>query len=134
MLIVPNGIFFFFFFFKDYDNISQTHTNWEVIVVDMFLKIILVGVYSKYNYDDTRFKFYQNSENKGCGFTQRRCTELATGEICALDPDDITEEVLAIMVAEHEKFPKASMVYSKHYFVMRIKKLIPQENCSSRES
>jgi glycosyltransferase involved in cell wall biosynthesis len=68
--------------------------------------------------DDTRFKFYQNSENKGCGFTKRRCAELATGEICAfLDPDDaITEEALTIMVAEHEKFPNASMVYSKHYF------------------
>lgn len=37
---------------------------------------------------------------------------------CAfLDPDDaITKEALELMVAEHEKHPDASMVYSKHYF------------------
>ena len=110
-----NGIFF-----KDcYDSIiSQTYTNWEVIVVDDASKDNSVELIQNIIGDDTRFKFYQNSENKGCGFTKRRCAELATGEICAfLDPDDaITEEALAIMVAEHEKFPKASMVYSKHYF------------------
>ena len=68
--------------------------------------------------DDSRFKIEINAENEGCGFTKRRCTELSTGEICAfLDPDDaITEEAISVMVAEHEKHPEASMIYSKPYW------------------
>lgn len=107
-------------FFQDcYNSImAQTYSHWEVIIVDDASTDNSVAIIKKIIGEDTRFKVYENPENKGCGFTKRKCAELATGEICAfLDPDDaITEEALAIMVAEHEKFPKASMVYSKHYF------------------
>jgi glycosyltransferase involved in cell wall biosynthesis len=110
-----NGIFF-----KDcYDSIiSQTYTNWEVIIVDDASTDNSVAIIKKIIGEDTRFKVYENPENKGCGFTKRKCAELATGELCAfLDPDDaITSEALELMVAEHEKHPEASMIYSKPYF------------------
>lgn len=107
-------------FFQDcYDSInSQTYTNWEVIIVDDASTDDSVTVIKNMIGNDARFKLYENSENKGCGYTKRRSAELATGELCAfLDPDDaLTNEALEVMVAEHEKHPEASMIYSKPYF------------------
>lgn len=103
-------------YFDDcYDSIiAQTYTNWEVIIVDDSSTDDSVAIIKKIIGNDSRFKFYENTENKGCGYTKRKCAELATGEICAfLDPDDaITSDALSLMVAEHTKHPEASMVYS----------------------
>lgn len=98
--------------------IAQTYTNWEVIIVDDGSTDDSVAVVKKIIGEDSRFKFYENAENKGCGSTKRRCAELATGEICAfLDPDDaITSDALSLMVSEHEKHEEASMVYSNLFF------------------
>ncbi len=107
-------------YFEDCYNsiIAQTYPNWEVIIVDDGSKDDSVAKMKKFIGDDPRFKIFLNEENKGCGFTKRRCAELATGEICAfLDPDDaITSEALEVMVAEHAKHPEASAVYSQLYF------------------
>lgn len=107
-------------FFQDcYNSImEQTYPHWEVIIVDDASTDNSVAIIKKIIGEDTRFKVYENPENKGCGFTKRKCAELATGELCAfLDPDDaITTEALELMVAEHEKHPEASMIYSKPYF------------------
>lgn len=107
-------------FFADcYQSImAQTYGNWEVIIVDDASTDDSVAMMKKLIGDDTRFKVYQNDENRGCGFTKRRCAELATGEICGfLDPDDaITPEALEVMFEEHAKYPEASMIYSKPYF------------------
>jgi Glycosyltransferases involved in cell wall biogenesis len=107
-------------YFKDcYDSImAQTYSNWEVIIVDDCSKDDSVEQMKKMIGDDPRFKIFLNDENRGCGFTKRKCAELASGEICAfLDPDDaITEEALSVMVEEHEKYPQASMIYSKPFW------------------
>lgn len=107
-------------FFQDcYNSImAQTYSHWEVIIVDDASTDNSVAIIKKIIGEDTRFKVYENPENKGCGFTKRKCAELATGELCAfLDPDDaITTEALELMVAEHEKYPEASMIYSNLYF------------------
>lgn len=104
-------------FFKDcYDSIIlQTYKNWEVIIVDDSSTDDSVALIKKIIGDDSRFKLYENSENKGCGFTKRKCAEMASGEICAfLDPDDaITKEALEVMIAEHVKHNDASMIYSR---------------------
>lgn len=106
-------------YFEDcYNSImAQTYQNWEVIIVDDCSTDDSVAVMKRIIGDDSRFKIEINAENEGCGFTKRRCTELSTGEICAfLDPDDaITEEAISVMVAEHEKYPEASAIYSKPY-------------------
>ena len=98
--------------------IAQTYQNWEVIIVDDGSTDDSVAVMKEIIGDDARFKIEVNSENRGCGFTKRRCAELATGEICAfLDPDDaITPEALQIMVEEHKKHPDAAMIYSKPFW------------------
>ena len=106
-------------YFEDcYKSITaQTYQNWEVIIVDDCSTDNSVAVMEGLIGDDSRFKIEINSENKGCGFTKRRCAELASGEICAfLDPDDaITEEAISVMVAEHDKHLDAAAIYSKPY-------------------
>jgi len=97
---------------------AQTYDNWEVIIVDDGSTDDSVAVMKNMIGDDARFKTVLNSKNEGCGYAKRRCSELAQGEICAfLDPDDaITGEALELMVAEHQKYPQASMIYSKPYW------------------
>lgn len=96
---------------------AQAYDHWEVIIVDDGSSDDSVAVMKEIICDDARFKIEVNSENKGCGFTKRRCAELATGEICAfLDPDDaIIADALQVMVEEHEKHPNASMIYSQPF-------------------
>lgn len=69
--------------------INQTFQDFEVIIVDDYSNN---GSYEKVKEliaNDSRFKIYQNEENKGVGFTKRKCVELACGEFCGfLDPDD----------------------------------------------
>ena len=98
--------------------VAQTYEHWEVIIIDDNSTDDSVTVIKNMIGNDARFKIFLNEENKGCGYTKRRCAELATGEICAfLDPDDaITPEALEVMVAEHAKHPEASLVYSKPFW------------------
>ncbi len=107
-------------YFKNcYDSIvAQTYKNWEVIIVDDGSTDNSVMIMKEMIGDDARFRIEINKKNEGCGYTKRRCTELATGEICGfLDPDDaITEEALELMVAEHDKYPEAAMIYSKPFW------------------
>ncbi|MCS3530435.1 glycosyltransferase [Chryseobacterium sp. JUb7] len=78
-------------YFKEcYDSIiSQSHASWEVIIVDDASTDNSLEIIHNIIKEDPRFKVYENSSNKGCGYTKRRCAELATGDYCAyLDPDD----------------------------------------------
>jgi len=103
-------------FFKDcYESIiAQTYQNWEVIIVDDCSTDNSAEIVKKTIGNDSRFRFSENSENKGCGYTKRKCADLAAGEISAfLDPDDaLTEDALSLMVAQHAEHPEASFVYS----------------------
>ncbi|MFB9120332.1 glycosyltransferase family 2 protein [Bergeyella porcorum] len=80
-----------FEYFKDcYTSIiQQTFQDFEVIIVD---DCSTDGSFEKVKdwiKEDSRFKIFQNEENKGVGYTKKKCIELANGEICGfLDPDD----------------------------------------------
>lgn len=81
-------------YFKDcYASIvNQTVDNFEVIIVDDFSTDGSFEQIRELIKGDTRFKLFRNTENKGVGFTKRRCVELANGEICGfVDPDDVLE-------------------------------------------
>lgn len=106
-------------YFKEcYDSIlEQTYSNFEVIIVDDCSTDNSVQLIKELIEDDIRFKIYINKENKGCGYTKRRCAELATGEICGfLDPDDaLTNDALENSRLAHLEHPNASIVSSRWY-------------------
>lgn len=107
----------FEYFKQCYESLkNQTYQNFEIILVDdcskdgSFEKII------ELTKNDDRIKTYKNKENKGVGFTKKRCVELASGEICGfVDPDDaLTEDAIEISVKAHEN--KCVATYSQLYF------------------
>jgi len=78
-------------FFKDcYDSIiAQTYSNWEAIIVDDGSTDDSVSIIKNIIGNDARFRLFINEKNKGCGYTKRKCVELASGGICGfIDPDD----------------------------------------------
>src|ERR1700690_716768 len=87
-------------YFKDcYDSlISQTYNNWEEIILDYKSTDDSLEVIKTLIKEDERFKLFENEKNYGCGYTKRKCAELATGEICGfVDPDDaIVPEALEL--------------------------------------
>ncbi len=107
-------------YFKEcYDSImAQDYSNWEAIIVDDKSTDDSIAVISSLIKDDTRFVFYYNEENKGCGYAKRKCVEFATGEICGfLDPDDaITKDAVSLMVEAHQAHPEISLAHSIFYY------------------
>jgi len=95
---------------------AQTYDNWEIILVDDGSTDNSAEIYKKYE-SDPRFHIYFNDKNHGCGYTKRRCAELANGEICGfLDPDDCLSEKAAETMAEaHFRHPECSLIYSQYY-------------------
>ena len=97
--------------------LAQTYTNWEVVIVDDKSADNSFEIYEKYK-DDSRFHIYYNEKNEGCGYTKRRCAELATGEICGfLDPDDVLlVDALEKHVCKQQERTDCSAVVSRYYF------------------
>ena len=94
---------------------QQTYANWEVVLVDDASTDNSVKLYAELEQDE-RIHIYYNEQNMGCGYTKRRCAELAKGEFCGfLDADDVlTNEALQVMVDAHIHYPKASLIYSRY--------------------
>lgn len=99
--------------------VNQTYQNFEAIIVDDGSTDDSVNIIKQLIGNDKRFKLFQNEENKGCGFTKRRCAELASGEILGfLDPDDaIKPNALETMILAHKKYKNVSIVTSRFEFV-----------------
>ena len=105
------------YFMQCYESLKkQTFQDFEIIVVDDCSTDDSFEKIQNYCNGDSRVKFFQNSENKGVGFTKKRCVELASGEICGfVDPDDaLTENAIEISVKAHEN--KCVAAYSQLYF------------------
>lgn len=95
---------------------AQTYDNWEIILVDDGSTDNSAEIYKKYE-SDPRFYIYFNDKNYGCGYTKRRCAELANGEICGfLDPDDLLlSDALEKHIKIHVNYPDTSVIYSRCY-------------------
>lgn len=93
---------------------QQTYTNWEIILVDDASTDNSQELYKELEKDE-RIHIYYNDSNKGCGYTKRRCAELANGEICGfLDPDDaLLSEALQVMAEVHKQHIEAAIVSSR---------------------
>lgn len=96
---------------------QQVYSNWEIILVDDASTDNSTELYHKLEEDD-RIHIYYNEENMGCGYTKRRCVELANGELCGfLDPDDaLLPNALQVMVETHKLHSEVSLVTSRYYF------------------
>lgn len=83
---------------------KQTHQNFEIILVDDCSTDGSLEKIRDFVKEDPRVKIFKNEENKGVGFTKRKCAENASGEICGfVDPDDaITENALEKSLREYE--------------------------------
>ncbi len=107
-------------FFKDcYDSImEQTYGNWEAIIVDDGSTDNSEQIIKNIIGSNERFKFYKNDKNYGCGYTKRRCAELATGEICAfLDPDDALLPIaLERMEIGYKNNPEVVLIHSSLFY------------------
>lgn len=96
---------------------AQTYSNWEVIIVDDCSNDNSQQIYEKYK-NDKKFHIFFNEKNMGCGYTKRKCVEVANGTYCGfLDPDDV---LLPNALLESERKlssnPNASVCFSRLYF------------------
>jgi len=98
--------------------INQTYENWEVIIVDDASSDNSVGAIRNIIRDDYRFKLYENTANKGCGYTKKKCMDYSSGDICAyLDPDDaLFPNAIKYSVETLRKNTKIVAVYSQVMF------------------
>lgn len=96
---------------------TQTYTNWEIILVDDGSTDNSKELYKELA-NDSRIHIFCNDKNRGCGYTKRRCAELANGEICGfLDPDDmLLPEAIKSHVDAHLERVTVSCVFSRFYF------------------
>lgn len=101
--------------------LNQSYKNWEIVFVDDCSSdnslILINELKRKYNLGE-RLKIYKNDENRGCGYTKKRCIDLASGEICGfLDSDDVlAQDALELMVKNHEQYPEVSVIGSRRIF------------------
>lgn len=108
-------------FFKDcYKSIlEQEYQNWEVVIVDDASTDNSIALIEEIIKGDNRFKLFLNNRNMGCGYTKKKCTDLASGDILGfLDPDDaLYKDALSEMVNSHLSNPLYSLVTSKYDLV-----------------
>lgn len=97
---------------------AQTYTRWEIVIVDDDSTDNSLELYTELE-KDPRIRIFRNNENRGCGYTKRRCLEMAQGELCGfLDADDcLVENALEVMAEAHRSHPDCSLIYSQMYFV-----------------
>ncbi len=98
--------------------IKQSYTNWEIIFVDDCSTDNSVEVFNSIAKSDSRFKLFKNKENSGCGFTKKRCIDLASGSVCGfLDSDDvITTDAIELMMNVHIEHPEVSLIGSRRIY------------------
>ena len=96
--------------------LKQTYKNVEIIVVDDCSTDNSLKILEPYKNINT-IKLFQNECNRGCGFTKRRCAELASGDFCGfLDPDDeLLPNAIETMVQAHIQYPNCSLIGSQSY-------------------
>lgn len=108
---------------------AQTVQDFEIILVDDCSTDNSLIDIQKLTHGDKRIKIFKNLQNKGVGYTKRKCVEYATGQICGfVDPDDaLTSSAIEDMLNSHEN-KNIVAVYSQFYLcneLLEIQKIYP---------
>lgn len=100
--------------------IEQTHTNWEIVIVDdsstdnsLKTTIKLVIKYDIQN----KVQIHAHEENQGYGPSLADAINKASGElVCVVDSDDVLADKRALEIERdvHITHPEASLVYSNY--------------------
>lgn len=95
----------------------QTYKNIEIVIVDDGSTDNSIKIIENLQKIEPRIKLYKNQSNSGCGYTKAKCVEYSKGEICGfVDPEDtLSNRAIELVVLEHNKFEKASIVFSNYY-------------------
>ena len=106
-------------YFKDcYDSLLlQTYENWEAVILDDASDENEKAAVQNLIKNDHRFKYFENSENQGVGFTKSKLIELATGEIVGyVDPDDaILPTAIEKSIEVFKKDKNTVLTYSRFF-------------------
>ncbi len=113
--------------------LAQTYANMEVIIVDDASTDHSLEVIQNYADKHSFIHVFINSENKGVGYTKKRCVDEGKGELCGfVDPDDaLTPEAVGVMVHAHLQNPEAALIYSNYYFCNH--QLIIEKECKNSQ-
>ena len=95
---------------------QQTYADWEIVLVDDGSTDNSEELYTELA-KDGHIRIYRNEKNMGCGYTKRRCAELAKGELCGfLDPDDVLlPNAIEDSVKNLEAHPDCVLSFSRFY-------------------
>ena len=97
--------------------ISQTYTNWELLITDDCSSDDTYKIICNYALKDHRIRVFQNNINSGAGLTRNNSIEHARGRFIAfLDSDDMwtndkLEKQIKFMLDNH--FPLTYTYYKK---------------------
>lgn len=95
--------------------LKQTFSDYEIILVDDCSSYDSYQKIVELTKDNANVKVFRNEENRGVGYTKRKCVEMASGEICGfVDPDDaLVENALQISIENHTQ--DNIVTYSQFY-------------------
>jgi len=106
--------------------IRQSYQHWEIVIVDDASDDESLHVIHDYIARGVSIHLHVNDQNRGCGYSKRKCAELAKGEICGfLDADDaLDNSALQKHVNMHQENPNCSIVYSLNFICNENLKII----------
>lgn len=94
--------------------LSQTYTDWEMIVIDDASSDSSVEIIKKYQKEDSRIKLIENETNLGLKKSLEKGVKAASGEwIVFLESDDaITADYLEKKVAIIKQYPNIGLIFN----------------------
>lgn len=94
--------------------LSQTYTNWEMIISDDCSTDETFKILSSFN--DPRLIIQQNPSRLYCGANYAKMLNMATGKYCGvLDGDDMLKpEAIETVLKFYHKYPKIDFIWTRH--------------------